>query len=99
MFSTTFCSDSPATVAIAGSRGKVIVWNLESNPQFKKHFPSKQFGHSTAVTTAAATSADGAEKQARKEVTEMESDNEMESDDEGELEGDQDEEMESADEV
>ncbi len=59
MFSTNFCSDSLATVAIAGSRGKVIVWNLESNTYFRKGFPNRQFG---------------THQSNRKEVTEMESD-------------------------
>jgi periodic tryptophan protein 1 len=67
VFSTSFSPDSPYTVAIAGSRGKVVIWNLEDNAAFKRGFPNRQFQSAG---------------KARKEVLELEPDVEVESDSE-----------------
>ncbi|KAJ3359306.1 hypothetical protein HDU91_004970 [Kappamyces sp. JEL0680] len=72
VFSTTFSPDSPYTLAVAGSKGKVVIWNLEDNVAFKKAFPSRQF-HSAPPS---------AEKPARREVLALQSDAEAESEDE-----------------
>lgn len=32
--------DSDYSLAIAGSKGKLVVWNLEDNPSINAHFPA-----------------------------------------------------------
>lgn len=73
MFSATFSSDSPSTLAIAGSRGKVVVWNLEDNPIIRKAFPNHQFSQSSTSS---------GEKKPKRETVALDSDEEIEEEEE-----------------
>ncbi|KAI9003109.1 WD40-repeat-containing domain protein [Gaertneriomyces semiglobifer] len=71
VFSANFSPDSPYAVCAAGSKGKVLVWNLEDNAGVRRAFPVHQ--HNVAAT---------AEKPKKKEITGVESDSEEEEEEE-----------------
>ncbi|EGF77331.1 hypothetical protein BATDEDRAFT_14153, partial [Batrachochytrium dendrobatidis JAM81] len=66
VFSANFSPDAPYTISLAGSKGKVIVWNLEDNANVRRAFPIRQHRQS---------------KEPRKELVAMEPDDEPEDDD------------------
>ncbi|KAI9094615.1 WD40-repeat-containing domain protein [Phlyctochytrium arcticum] len=74
VFAVNFSPDSPYSVATAGSNGKVLVWNLESNAGVRRAFGPAQFNGAPEAES----------KITRKEVTEVESDGEGEHDDDEE---------------
>ncbi|KAI8827223.1 WD40-repeat-containing domain protein [Fimicolochytrium jonesii] len=73
VFATTFSPDAPYTIAAAGSKGKVLVWNLENNAGVRRAFNAKR---SDAEAEVAAPP--------RKEITGVESDGEGEEDEDEE---------------
>ncbi|KAJ3288503.1 hypothetical protein HK104_008144 [Borealophlyctis nickersoniae] len=66
VFATNFSADSPYILAVAGSKGKLLVWNMEDNAGVRKAFPPAQ--HTSAPATK------------RKEITTVESDDEEDED-------------------
>ncbi|KAH9250019.1 hypothetical protein BASA83_001068 [Batrachochytrium salamandrivorans] len=72
VFSANFSPDSPYTLSLAGSKGRVVVWNLEDNSSVRRAFPIRQNGQALETMP----------KTPRKELVAMESDNEPEDDDE-----------------
>ncbi|KNC97159.1 rRNA-processing protein PWP1 [Spizellomyces punctatus DAOM BR117] len=95
IFAATFSPDSPYCVAAAGSKGKVLVWNLENNAGVRRAFGPTQFNE-TAVQA----------NTPRKEITGVESDHEGDEDEDEEavdgmamdVDQDQDEDDEDEDE-
>lgn len=78
IFSTTFSCDDPYTLAVGGSKGKVVIWNLEDNAAFKRAFPPRQFGKSENESEN--------ERAPRKELLELVVDQEADTDPEEEEE-------------
>ncbi|KAI8925486.1 WD40-repeat-containing domain protein [Entophlyctis helioformis] len=70
-----FSPDSPYVVSIAGSKGNVVMWNLEENAGMRRAFP----GGPQSQTQAGQP---GEEKRVRRELTVLEPDNEPEEEDE-----------------
>ncbi|TPX46814.1 hypothetical protein SeLEV6574_g03014 [Synchytrium endobioticum] len=79
VFSCRFCPDSPHLISAAGSKGRVIVWNLSDNFGMKRAFGA-------VATTPIPT--DGAPPTPRKELTTIADDEEEEEDDDDDDEGD-----------
>lgn len=52
VFSSTFCPDDPTTIAIAGSKGKLQIWETASNAGVRKAFGEqlKALGKNITVT-------------------------------------------------
>eukprot|EP00842_Homolaphlyctis_polyrhiza_P001076 jgi/Hompol1/196/HPOL_005262-RA len=44
VFSANFSPDSPYLVSLAGSKGRVVVWNLETNGAVRRAYPPRQHG-------------------------------------------------------
>ena len=42
VFAASFSPDAPFILSVAGSKGKVVVWNLQDNAGVRKHFPVRQ---------------------------------------------------------
>ncbi|KAI8919859.1 WD40-repeat-containing domain protein [Powellomyces hirtus] len=78
IFATSFSPNAPFTIAAAGNKGKVLVWNLEDNAGIRRAFSGPQ--HNNSTTTSSSTP-----KPPRKELTAVESDDEQ--DEEDEMEG------------
>ncbi|KAJ3008031.1 hypothetical protein HKX48_008807 [Thoreauomyces humboldtii] len=74
IFAATFSPDAPFAIAAAGSKGKVLVWNLEDNAGVRRTFPVPQHNGDHQQQRPA--------RPPRKEITAVESDGEGEDDDE-----------------
>ncbi|KAJ3042523.1 hypothetical protein HDV00_007057 [Rhizophlyctis rosea] len=70
IFAANFSVDTPYILSVAGSKGKVLVWNLEDNAGVRKVFPPLQHTNTPTSTTP------------RKEFATVESDSEEEDEEE-----------------
>ena len=90
IFAANFSVDTPYILSVAGSKGKVLIWNLEDNAGVRKAFPSMQHtgvssGHYQPVAVLhSLTIQQAPSATARKELLTVESDNEDEDEDEDE---------------
>ncbi|KAI8811412.1 WD40-repeat-containing domain protein [Cladochytrium replicatum] len=80
VFAARFCPDSPASLAVAGGRGTVVVWNMEDNAGIRRTFGDLQQPRKDQDATG------GALPQPRAELTMLKDDDQDDSEDEGEAE-------------